>query len=103
MKAMLIDPVKRGVSGIEVELSTLSAAFHPRNAVVKVALTMRRLDNHHLLIHDRSACRANKTFIMDNVGPIHGRGLLLGYRLDGKGPVSALFTVRQVERLVRFM
>lgn len=102
MKAILIDPARRSVCGIEVELTTLSAVFHPRNIIVKIALSLHWVDSSNLLVRDQNAHPHSKAFVLDTFGRVLGRGLLVGYKRDGKGPVSTLLTVGEVERFVRF-
>jgi hypothetical protein len=102
LKAILIDPARREVRGIEVELTTLSHAF-TNDKSVKVALTMTKLAEG-LLVSNRCGGSGGCWFrlIGSGLSPIFGRGLLLGYERDGRGLVSTPLTVRDVERQVRF-
>jgi hypothetical protein len=105
MKAILIDPTKREVRGIEVELTTLSSAFTsgPHSEPVKVALTMTKLTKG-LLVSNAWKGFSGHWFglVGSGLSPIHGRGLLLGYERDGQGLISTTLTVREVEKQVRF-
>lgn len=106
MKAILIDPIRREVRGIEVELMTLSCAFTsgPQDKPVKVALTMTKLSKGLLVTNQWRGFTNGHWFgiVGSGLSPICSRGLLLGYERDGKGLVSTTLTVREVEQQVRF-
>lgn len=102
MKAILIDPVARKISGIEVEFDTLSKAF-TQGRSTPVELTMLPLRQGLLIVDKMSRSLRPFAILGSGLSPIHSRGLLLGYERDGKGPCSTTLTVREVEREVRFL
>lgn len=101
MKAILIDPTRREVRGIEVEATAINAAINNRQTKTLILQTMIGFDK--MLFYDGHArAQPSPGFWLKGVRHhIVGRGLLLG-RQKGQWPVATALTVREVECLVRF-
>lgn len=99
MKAILINPERREVTGIEIQHRELYAAFGSK----KVFLAQKMMGRNHVLYYDATqSCKITKSFWIEGVQSIiFGKGLLLG-REAGKWPVSSTMSARDVECLVRF-
>lgn len=99
MKAILINPERREVTGIEVQPNKISAAFGSR----KVFLASKTIGRSHVLYYD--AMQSNtiaKSFWIEGVQSIiFGKAFLLG-REAGLKLTSSTLSARDVECLVRF-
>ena len=106
MKAILIDAVKREVSGIEVELTSIASAF-PSKGKLGVEVGTICADSDVLMFYDKNAVLkfpAEFFYWGDLAKPIFGRALVLGVPATGTtGPQSTELTVREVEHRMCFV
>ena len=97
MKAIVIDPVKREVKGIEIELLGVHLMY--KDAI----LVQTMIGLPHIMYSDgRGIDTKQNPFWFKGLNKvIYGKGLLLG-RNKGQWPVATMLSVREVECLVKF-
>ena len=98
MKAILIDPNRREVSGIEVDPLKIKEAFGA-NALLLNAM----IGWHKVLFYDFHASnKGQPPFLIQGLTQtICGKGLLFD-RMQGQWPLASTLTVREAECLVKF-
>jgi hypothetical protein len=97
VKAILIDPSKREIKGIEIDVPGISLMYK------KAVLLQAMIGQERILYYD-GTCQASQQdpfwlFGMPRV--VYGKGLLLG-RTKDQCPVATTLTTKDVECLVRF-
>ena len=95
MKAILIDPTKREIKGIEID--SISAAFGNK----KVMLVTKMIGQTLVLCYDAHARLPSFFWYYGVRDAIQSKGILLG-RERGVWPVPITLDVRDVECLVKF-
>ncbi len=98
MKAILIDPVRREVKGISVEMPDIRSLY--KGAMLLQAM----IGFDRVMYHAGNGPETMQAFFwfkgLNQV--VYGKGLLLG-RNKGQWPIATTLTVREVECLVRFL
>ena len=100
MKAILIDPTRREVRGIEVEPTNIAGAF---GGTTKTLLLTSMVGWDKILYFNGYALQNGQhPFWFQGCSQvISGKALLLG-RVKGQWPVPTQLSVREAEQLVRF-
>lgn len=98
MKAILIDPARREISGIEIDPTRIKEAFSGEAGLLTATIGKNRI-----LYYDIGAYkRQERAFSIQGTSQIfRGKALLFG-RLKSQWPLAPTLTAREAECLVTF-
>lgn len=100
MRAILIDPVERSFTEVDYDGDYKSIYYHLGCDLFDVVFT----EMGDIYVDDEGLLKPNQKFFMvDNISPLAGKGLVFGRVDDDGNTTEATVTIKELEKKVKFL